>query len=308
MKILIAPSSFGQCGDEPLDLLRQQGYEPVMNPYGRRLTAEEVVELSKDCVGVVAGVEPWTAEVMSQLPQLRCVSRCGVGMDKVDLEAAQEHGIVVRNTPDGPTRAVAELTLGLALALARRIPLADRNIRQGHWQKEIGNLLLDKLVGIVGVGRIGRAAAELFLGIGCRVCATDPVPDRDWLARHPVEMVSLEELLGQSDIVSLHLAMDSHGSPVIGPKELDLMKTDAFLLNLARGEAVDEASLYQALKQKRIAGAALDAFVAEPYHGPLAELDNVILTPHLGSYALEGKLRMEIQSVKNLLGVLEDLT
>ena len=307
MKVLVAPSSFGQCGSEPLELLRQKGYEPIMNPYGRRLTAQEVIQLATDCSGIVAGVEPLTAEVMSRLPKLRCISRCGVGMQNVDLEAAKARGIVVRNTPDGPTRAVAELTLGLALALARHIPVADRNVRKGHWKKEIGNLVLGKTVGIVGLGRIGRTVAELFLGIGCKVCATDPSPDMEWLARQPVTLVALEELLRQSDIVSLHLAMDPNDSPVIGEKEIDLMKNSALLLNLARGEAVDEAALFRALKQKRIAGAALDVFVSEPYNGPLAELDNVILTPHLGSYALEAKLRMEVQSVENLIEVLENV-
>lgn len=305
MKILVTPSSFGECGSEPLDLLHQRGYEIVINPYGRRLTAEEVIQLGKDCVGIVAGVEPLTAEVLSQLPQLQCISRCGVGMDNVDLEAAKAYRIVVRNTPDGPTRAVAELTLGMALALARHIPLADRNIRQGRWQKEIGNLLLGKTVGIIGLGRIGRAVAKLFLGIGCKVCATDPLPDEEWLAQHPVTLISLEELLCQSDIVSLHLALGAHSKPVIGQAEISLMKTSALLLNLARGKAIDETALFGALQQKQIAGAALDSFVSEPYDGPLVKLDNVILTPHLGSYALEAKLQMEVKSVQNLLEVLE---
>jgi D-3-phosphoglycerate dehydrogenase len=225
-------------------------------------------------------------------------------MQNIDLDAARERNIAVRNTPDGPTRAVAELTLGLALALVRHIPLADRNLHMGQWKKVSGNLLLGKRVGIVGLGRIGRAVAELFLGIGCDVCGTDPMPDTAWLQAHPVALVELQELLRQSDLVTLHLSLDTKLKPVLRSEELALMKPTAWLLNLSRGEAIDEDALYQALKTGRLAGAALDVFITEPYHGPLIELENVILSPHLGSYAIEAKLRMEIQSVQNLLEAL----
>lgn len=301
MKVLIAPTSFGECGPEPVDLLRSHGFELVLNPFRRRLTAEEVVELGEGCVGIVAGVEPLTAEIMRQLPALRCISRCGVGLENVDLEAAGARGIAVRNTPDGPTRAVAELTIGLAIALLRRICAADRNMRKGAWKKEIGNLLLGKTVGIVGLGRIGRAVGELFLCIGCNVCATDPVPNSQWLSRHKVDVLPLEDLVVRSDIVSLHLALETAGQPILGKLEFAKMKRSAVLLNLARADAVDETALYGALREGRIAGAALDVFSSEPYSGPLLELENVIATPHLGSYAHEAKLRMEVLSARNLL-------
>ena len=307
MKVLVAPSSFGDCGSQPLDRLRQHGYDLIMNPFGRKLTAGEVIELARDCVGIIAGVEPLTAEVMSQLPNLLCISRCGVGVESIDLVEAKARGIVVRNTPDGPTRAVAELTVGLALALLRRIPLADRNVRSGIWKKNIGNLLLGKTVGIVGLGRIGRAVAELFVCMGCTVQATDPFPNAAWLGQHSVSAISLENLLCQSDIVSLHLSLEAGSKPVVGKRELALMKRSALLLNLARGEAVDEPSLYRALLEGRIAGAALDVFTSEPYCGCLVELDNVVLTPHLGSYASESKLRMEILSVDNLIDALDHI-
>jgi len=300
-KVLVAPSSFGECGSEPTRLLLQHGYQPVVNPFGRKLTASEVIALGKECIGIVAGVEPLTKEVISQLPNLRCISRCGVGLDNVHIDAAQARGIAVHNTPDGPTQAVAELTLGLTLALARRIPLADRNVRAGQWKKETGSLVNGKTIGIVGLGRIGRAVALLFRGLGCKVCAVDPLPDYEWLMEHPVTMVGLERLLSDSDIVCLHLSVSSHCLPVIGEREIGLMKPSALLLNLSRGGVVEEAALFKALKDKRIAGAGLDVFLEEPYAGPLIELDNVILTPHLGSYASEAKLRMEIQAVENLL-------
>jgi D-3-phosphoglycerate dehydrogenase len=304
MKVLIGSSSFGRGGSQPLDLLREHGCQVIMNPYGRQLTADEVVDLGQGCVGIVAGLEPLTADVIARLPKLRCISRSGVGLDNVDLEAALARGVVVRNTPDAPTRAVAELTLGLIIALLRRFPLADRNLRTGIWRKETGSLLLGRAVGIVGLGRIGRMVAEMLMVWGCTVCGTDPHPDQEWLVQHPVELLELAKLLRRSDVVSLHAALPAGSKPLIAAPELALMKGSAVLLNLARGCVVDEKALYEALAEGRIAGAALDVFVVEPYHGLLTELDNVILTPHIGSNTQETKLTMETQAVRNLLEVL----
>jgi D-3-phosphoglycerate dehydrogenase len=303
-KVLISTSSFGRSSTKPLDLLANAGFEPIINPYGRRLTADEVVRLGRECIGIIAGLEPLDKNVLQQLPKLRCISRVGVGLDNVDLKVAAARGVEVRNTPDGPTRAVAEHTIALALALLRRIPLADRNLRHGVWQKEMGFLLQDKTVGIVGLGRIGRRAAELFLCLGCSILAADPFPDKVWLENHRVTMVPLDDLLSQSDILTLHLAHEPGAGPIIGEKEVNRMKETAFLINLARGEVLDEKALFQALSSGRIAGAALDVFTMEPYRGPFTELDNVVLTPHLGSYALEGRLQMEADAVGNLLDVL----
>jgi D-3-phosphoglycerate dehydrogenase len=303
-KVLISPSSFGQCGTEPLDLLTKAGFDPIINPYGRRLTAEEVVGLAHECIGIVAGLEPLNRNVLDQLPTLRCISRVGVGVDNVDLQTAAAKGVEVRNTPNGPTQAVAELTIGLVLALLRRIPHADHNLRDGVWQKEMGALLHEKTVGVVGLGRIGRRVAELFLALGCIVVATDPIQDQEWLKGHSVSMIPLDNLLSHCDIITLHLAHEPGAGPIIGEEEIARMKKTAFLINMARGEVLDENALYNALNEERIRGAALDVFSVEPYHGPLVKLDNVVLTPHLGPYAREGRLRMEVAAVQNLLNVL----
>ena len=145
-KVLTSPSSMGQCGSEPFDLLRENGYEIINNPFGRKLTEDEVIKLAKDCVGIVAGVEPLTARVMDALPNLKCISRVGVGMDSVDIEYAKQKGIIVVNTPDGPTRGVAELTLAMTLSLLRKIPQADAAMHQHKWKKQIGNLILGKKI------------------------------------------------------------------------------------------------------------------------------------------------------------------
>lgn len=304
-KVLTSPSSMGQCGSEPFDLLRENGYEIVNNPFGRKLTEDEVIEIAKDCVGIVAGVEPLTARVMDALPQLKCISRVGVGMDSVDLEYAKQKGIIVCNTPEGPTRGVAELTLAMTLSLLRRIPQADAAMHQHQWKKQIGNLFLDKKIGIIGLGRIGRLVAELFRGLMNPVVGFDPYANEQWAKENGVELMSFEEVLKNADIVTLHIPGNKDKSAVIGEKELAMMKDGSFLINIARGGVVSENALCEALKSGKLAGAAVDVYTKEPYDGPLCDLDNVILTPHLGSYAKEGKLKMEVDACQNLIDALK---
>lgn len=300
-QILVSPSSFGQISDEPLQLLKNSGYDYINNPYGRKLTEAETIELAKDCVGIVAGVEALNAGVMDALPNLKCISRVGVGMDSVDLDYAKKKGIIVVNTPDGPTQSVAELTIGMTMALLRKIPQSDASMKQKKWKKFTGFLLTGKQVGIIGLGRIGRKVAEMFRALGNQVIGFDLYPDVEWAKANSVQLVSIEQVLSMSDIVSLHIPPLKDKTVVVGEKEISLMKKTAFLINLARGGVVDEAVLYDALKTSKIAGAAIDVFEKEPYEGNLCELENVVLTPHLGSYAEEGKLQMEIDAVKNLI-------
>lgn len=305
MKILTSPSSFGQVGNEPVDLLVQNGYEVINNPYGRKLTEDEVIELAADCIGIVAGVEPLTARVMDALPKLKCISRVGIGMDSVDLSYAAKKGITVTNTPDGPTRAVAELTLAMTLALLRKIPQAHYDLKNKVWKKQVGNLVLNKVVGVVGLGRIGKLVSQLFRGIGNPVIGYDPYADKEWALNNGVEITDMETLLAKADILTIHVPGNEDGSAVIGVNELSVMKPGSFLINISRGGIVDEEALYNSLAANKLAGAAIDVFSTEPYAGPLCDLDNVVLTPHLGSYAEEGKLLMEIDAVKNLINTLK---
>jgi D-3-phosphoglycerate dehydrogenase len=292
-KVFVSTSSFAEYDKLPLKLLQDAGIESQVNPYGRKLTEDECLKLIGDADGLIAGTEPLTAEVIKSAKKLKVISRVGVGLDNVDLEAAKKRGIKVFSTPDAPTLAVAELTLGLMLALLRHIPQGDRDIRAGKWQKQMGNLLHSKKVGIIGLGRIGEKVAELVKGMGAQVAYCDPAVKKAGYQKLP-----LEELLAQSDIVSLHL---SGGGTLLGEKELRSMKQGSYLVNCARGGLVDEKALLNVLKEGRLAGAALDVFAQEPYTGPLTKVDNVILTPHVGSYAIESRIEMEVQATKNLI-------
>jgi len=229
-------------------------------------------------------------------------------MDNIDFKKIKELGVTVKNTPDGPTRAVAELTVGVIFDLLRKISFKDRQLRNGNWNKEMGSLLQDKKVGILGLGRIGRTVAELLVGLGAKVAGTDIKPDVKWLEINKVPLLALEELIKESDILCIHISYSKDSRHIIGKKEIESMKEGTYLVNLSRGGIVDEDALCQALESNHLAGAALDVFEREPYTGPLRELDNVVLTPHIGSYARVSRLEMEIQAVKNLLESLSSLT
>ncbi len=281
--------------------LENSGLSFRLNDVGRRLTVEDIVKFGHDCDGIVAGVEPYTSSVLTQLPQLRCISRCGVGMDNVDLDKAKELGIKVVNTPNPVIVPVAELTIGMILDLLRQITWHTVTLRQQKWQKKGGHNLHGKTVGIVGLGRIGKKVAELLKSFSAEVIASDLYPDDIWAKENNIRMVPVEELLKSSDIVTLHLKADKKFPFILGEQEIGMMKPGAFLLNLARGEMVDEEALYVALTQGRLAGAGLDVFVQEPYHGKLATLDNVLMTPHIATLTAESRLEMELQAVENLL-------
>lgn len=292
--IPINTSSFAEFNQEPFNLLVQYGFTPVLNPYRRNLKRHEVIELCSDAIGIIAGTEPLDAEILEKLPRLKVISRCGAGISNVDLVEAQRRGVQVCNTPDAPTQAVAELTLGLMLDMLRRISVMNDLLHRGDWTKCMGSLLSGKKIGIVGYGRIGVAVANLTRAFGCDVAYCDP-----FVAPLGTDTsLSLECLLKWADIVSLHV---SSTETLIGNEQIRWMRTGSWLVNVSRGECVDEAALCAALADGHLAGAALDVYSREPYSGPLMEFDSVVMTPHIGSYARESRILMETESVRNLL-------
>jgi len=293
-RILIGPSTFGALDPAPLNTLKLAGFEVINNPFGRKLIKCELLDLIQGVTGLVAGLELLDREVLEK-SNLKVISRCGSGMSNVDLEAAKDLGIEVFSTPHGPTSAVAELTLGALLALLRMIPVMDRDLHKGQWSKRIGRQLEGKTVAIVGFGRIGRRFAELLAPFSVRLLVVDP-----GLAGTSVDfpVLSLQEALPQADIISLHASGEKM---ILGPNEFKLVKQGAFLLNAARGAQIDEVALAKALEEGKIQGAWIDSFQQEPYSGPLTQFEQVILTPHIGSYSIECRRSMEMESVDNLL-------
>lgn len=299
-KILITTSSFDLETPE-IKALEAAGYEVVLNPHKRHLTEGEVAELlTPDIIGMIAGVEPLTLKVIEGASGLKVISRCGTGLDSVDLEAAAARGVKVCNTPDAPAKAVAELTVGLIFSLMRMIPLQDRAIRNGEWERPMGRLLSEQTLGLVGFGRIGKLVASHLKTLGCEIIFFDPYAKDDGLA----QSVSFEELLKRADIVSLHMPATDETRDMVDADFLSKIKPGSYLVNTARGELVDEAALASALETGHLAGAALDVYKDEPYKGALANFSNVILTAHTGSYAKETRAQQEAEAARNLLAAL----
>lgn len=303
MRVAITTSSFARYSEAPLDLLREKGIEYVMNDKGRALTEDEAIQILDGCIGVAAGTEPLTRRVLEAAPGLKVISRCGTGVDNVDHACAKEKGIAVCNTPDGPTLAVAELTVGLMLALLRQVPHQDREVRAGIWKKRMGNLLYGKRVGIVGFGRIGHAVAARLEPFGVEIAYSDP------FAEDPAyPKLGLDSLMDWADIVTLHCAKPEGGGFLLDKGRLSLMRPGSYVINVARGGLIDANALYGLLMAGHLGGAALDVYAKEPYDGPLKEMDNIILTPHIGSYAREARIIMEVDTIRNLLAALEAAT
>jgi D-3-phosphoglycerate dehydrogenase len=298
-KLVISTSSFDVNHNAPLQQLVKEGMHVVQNSYGRKLTETETIALlGSDTVGMIAGIEPLTERVFASAKSLKVISRCGSGVDNVDLAAAQYHGIAVLNTPEAPAQAVAELTLGLILAVLRQVCQTDRLLRMGEWPRSLGRLLAAQTVGIVGLGRVGRRVACLCQAFGAEVVAHDSYVDQ---SPHGVKLVSLEELLVEADIVSLHLTYDAHTHHLLNKEAFERMKHGAVVINTARGGLIDEIALAKALSTGQVGAAALDVFEQEPYHGPLLQCNNVVLTSHIGSLAKEARQRMEVEAAGNLL-------
>ncbi|MEO7775011.1 MAG: NAD(P)-dependent oxidoreductase [Steroidobacteraceae bacterium] len=298
--VFVALSTFAERDAAPLRLLEQSGRPFRIHQTGKRITTQELLRDGTDAAVIVAGVEPYDAATLAGLPTLRCISRCGVGVDAIDLAAARARDVTVLNTPDVPTIAVAELALSLFLALSRNLrPQAD-SMRARRWERLESHLINGRTVGLVGFGRIGRRVAQLLQPFGARVLATDPLLTPEQAAALNVTAVGMTELLQHADIVSLHLTR-TPGKALIGTAELAAMKQGAILVNLARGEHVDEAALVSALQSGKLAGAGLDVFPREPYDGPLCEFSQVILTPHSATMPVETRSAMELQCVDKAL-------
>ena len=298
--VYIALQQFGEQDDRPLRLLGDAGCDIRQNTLGRRLRREDLREVLREADAVLAGVEPYDAELLAALPRLRCISRCGAGTDSIDLAAARDHGIAVYTTPEAVVEPVAQLTVAMILALARNLPSHLGEAREGRWTKRTGVLLSEWTIGLVGFGRIGRRVHECLRPFGPRVLVHDPALPEGELPPG-VELRSLPSLLAQADLVSLHAARPAAEGALLGRREFQLMKPGSFLVNTARGFLVDEAALEAALRGGRLAGAALDVFQEEPYTGPLAALPTVLCTPHVASLTRPSRAAMELLAAQHIL-------
>ena len=308
MKILVTPTSLKE--DSPLkamQILKEYADELVFNPYGRPLTEEELIPLIQGCDGYIAGLDWVTGKVLEGADRLKAISRYGVGYDRVNVPEAKKHHITVTNTPGVNSRAVAELAFGLILSLARKIPWLNEKTGGGEWVRVSGLELNGKILGVVGLGAIGKIVAQYGQAFGMNVLAYDPYIDNNFCRENGIEVCELFPLLERADVVTLHVPLTTETKHLICRKTLDIMKQGAFLVNTARGGLIDEEAAARALDEGKLSGLGLDAFEQEPLKdSPLFGRSDVVLTPHTGAHTREAVEKMAMLSVENLIQVLEE--
>ena len=283
------------------DALRRRYGQVTFNEDRRGYAGDELIDFLRGHDRTIVGLEKMTDGVFEALPELRVVSKIGVGLDTLDLDAMARRGIKLGWTPGVNRRAVAELALASMLSVLRCLPLARDEIRQGLWQRQIGGQLTEKTVGIIGCGNIGKEVVLLLQPFRCRILAHDIRDYPDFYRTHAVGPVALEELLAASDVVSLHLPLDASTRDMLTAERLALMKPGAVLVNTARGGLVDEAALKAMLMDGRLAGAAFDVFASEPPEDlELLNLPNFLPTPHIGASARESMLAMGQAAIDGL--------
>jgi D-3-phosphoglycerate dehydrogenase len=304
--VLVTPTSYGKNDPRLKSELEALVGQVVYNPTGKPLSSAELVRLLPGVDGFIAGLDSIDRAAIQAADHLKVIARYGVGADNIDLAAVREKGIVVTYTPGANSVSVAELTVGLLLSLARRIPEATNAARRGEWPRVIGLTLEGKTVGLLGLGAIGKQVARRLSGFDCRVLAHDPFADAEFATRYTIALLPLDDLLPQADFLSLHMPLLPETRGLVTADFIEKMKPGAYLINTARGELVDEAALCEAIQNKRLRGAALDVFSPEPPSpdNPLLSLPEVIVTPHCGSHTDGATDSMGWMALRECLAVL----
>lgn len=307
-RLLVTPTSYGKNDSRLKSELEAMVGHVTYNPTGKPLTSAEVRDLLPGIDGYIAGLDAIDAAALTAADRLRVIARYGVGVDNVDLAAAKAAKIVVTNTPGANAVSVAELALGLMLALARQIPEAVEAVHIGKWPRYAGLSLEGKTVGILGLGAIGRQLVRRLHGFDCRIVAHDPFVDAAFASALSVELMSMHEVLAQADFLSLHMPLLPETRGVVNEEFLGRMKRGAFLINTARGEVIDEPALLRALQSGHLKGAGLDTFAQEPPDpdNALLRLPQVVATPHLGAMTDGATSNMGWMAMQDCLAVLKD--
>jgi len=306
-KVLVTATNYSKLCANAKQLLLDYGCEIMENPYGRPLTFEELKEVVGSVDGVIAGVDTWNEEVFQLAPQLQGIARFGVGVDNIDLAAARKYGIQVTNVPRGNANAVAELAVGLMIAVRRSIPLLDQSTKNGGWDRFVGSELAGGTVGLLGFGNIAQLTAKKLKGFDVDLIAYDKYPDAAKAAEYGVKLTTFEQVLTDSDIVSMHLPSLNETYHIMNDGAFSMMKSSAVFINTARGAVVDEQALARALTSGVIAGAAIDVYEAEPVSAdnPILRTRNLITTPHTAAETYETYERVSMVTAQALLDIFE---
>jgi D-3-phosphoglycerate dehydrogenase len=305
-RVLVTPTSFGKHDPRLKAELENRVGEVIYNPYGRPLSSKEVASLLQGVDGYIAGLDTIDREALASADRLKVIARYGVGVDRVDLQAAHEKNIIVTNTPGANAASVAELALALILALARQMLDAFTATRLGRWPRLSGISLQGRTIGILGLGAVGKQLARRLSGFDCSIIAFDPIPDLSFADENSVILAERDEVVQQSDFLSLHLPLVPDTYHIVNEEFLGKMKPGSYLINTARGELIDEDSLLKALHTGHLGGVALDVFSQEPPdpNQPLLRHPHVIVTPHIGAQTDAATNSMGWQAMQDCLAVL----
>ncbi len=304
-KVLITPRSLTRDGHPSFDLLREAGYEIVYATPGKQPSENELIQKLPGCVGYLAGVEKISGRALEAAKDLKVISRNGSGIDNIDLDAAKRLGITICRTEGANARGVAELAIGLMFALVRFIPFHDEKMKSEAWERRKGIELEGRTLGLVGCGQIGKETAHRALGLGMDVIAYRRHPDHSFAPSDRFKWVSFDELIQNSDIISLHRPANPSGEPVIDQAVIGKMNKGVFILNTARASLVDEKAILEGLDSGQIAGFATDVYETEPPDDfSLVKHDRVIATPHLGGFTKESVNRATTEAVENIITTL----
>lgn len=305
-RVLVTPTSFGKSDPHVRTELESAVGAVIYNPLGQPLKSHQVQKLLPGCDGYIAGLDEIDAAALASADRLRVIARYGVGVDSVDLAAAADRGIIVTNTPLANTVSVAELTVGLMLALARSIPELVGETREGKWTRKTGVSMSGKTIGLIGLGGVGKHVATRLRAFDCHILAYDPAADAAFAVEHGIELAEPDNMVRYADFVSLHVPLLPTTRSMVNAAFLAKMKRGAFLVNTARGELIDESALLEALQSGHLRGAALDAFSQEPPPAdhPLLKLPQVLVTPHAGAHTDGAIDAMGWGAVRDCLAVL----
>src|SRR5262245_16484153 len=301
--VYIASSQFCERDQTPMQKLLDAGFGVRRNSLGRRLKPDEMLPEIGNAEAVIAGLETYDSSILDALSGLRCISRCGVGTDTIDLEAAAKKRIAIFTTPDEVGEAAAQLAVGMIFALARNFPQHASDLRSGLWRKQEGHLLSEWTIGIVGFGRIGRLVDKYLRAFGPRILVVDPAV-RQQDVSPDIEVCDLARVLKSSDLLTLHANRRVEEGPLLDRQAFKEMKSGIRIVNTARGYLIDEPALYDALRSGNVAGAALDVYGTEPYGGPLVQMPHVLCTPHVATMTGASRGAMERRAAENVVAFL----
>lgn len=307
-RILVSASHYDTLCREAWRILEENGHEVIFDA-ARSFPAyslKELKEILKDIDAAIIGLDEYTKEVFEHAPRLKAVAKFGVGVDNIDIEAAARHGVKVLNAPGRNANAVAELTVGFMIDLIRRIGPLHRMTSQGQWPRYMGTEIQSKKIGLLGFGAIAKLVAEKLQGFHTKVYAYDIYPDYQYAEKLGVTMTSLNEIIENCDIISLHIPLSKETYHMFNDELIERMKTGSYLINAARGALVDLEALARGLKSGKIAGAALDAFEKEPVskEEPVLSCENLIVTPHTGGETYESYRDISICTAEDIVRVL----